>query len=109
MKIGDRVYVHGRVDEIRKDTVIIRNEGGFFGTDPSEVITEPELHWIPTSKERPPQHQEIWITDDLGTVELVYGKDGIWWLDDNYYTEPEIIAWMHANVPSPYQPEEESE
>ena len=68
---------------------------------------EPEPHWIPTSKERPPQHQEIWITDDLGIVKLVYGKVGVWWVDENYYTEPEIIAWMPANVPSPYQPEEE--
>lgn len=73
-----------------------------------EMLNKPEPHWIPTNKERPPQHQEIWITNDLGTVELVYGKDGIWWIDDNYYTEPEIIAWMPANVPSPYQPEEES-
>lgn len=38
MKIGDRVFVPGYVDEIRKDTVIIRNKGGYFGTDPSEVI-----------------------------------------------------------------------
>ena len=38
MKIGDRVYVHGYVDEIRKDTVIIRNNGGYFGTIPSEII-----------------------------------------------------------------------
>jgi hypothetical protein len=38
MKIGDEVYVHGYVDEIRKDVVIIRNEGGYFGTDASEVI-----------------------------------------------------------------------
>ena len=68
-----------------------------------------EQHWIPTNKERPPQHQEIWITDDFGDVELVYGKDGIWWLDESYYTEPEIIAWMPASVPEPYQPEEESE
>ena len=59
--------------------------------------------WIPTSKERPPQHQDIWITSDLGDVELVYGKDGIWWLDESYYTEPEIIAWMPASVPEPYQ------
>jgi hypothetical protein len=64
---------------------------------------EPEPQWIPTSKERPPQHQEIWITDDLGTVELVYGKVGVWWLDENYYTEPEIIAWMPASVPEPYR------
>lgn len=38
MKIGDRVYVHGFVDEIRKDTVIIRNEGGYFGTVKSEIV-----------------------------------------------------------------------
>ena len=39
MKIGDRCFVHGYIDEIRKDTVIIRNAGGYFGTIPSEVIT----------------------------------------------------------------------
>lgn len=39
MKIGDEVFVHGCVDEIRKDVVIIRNKGGYFGTVPSEVIT----------------------------------------------------------------------
>lgn len=38
MKIGDNVYVHGYVDEIRKETVIIRNEGGYFGTVPSEIV-----------------------------------------------------------------------
>ena len=67
--------------------------------------TEP--HWIPTSKERPPQHQEIWITSGWGNVEIVCGRNGIWLIDKGYYTEPEIIAWMPANVPSPYQPEEE--
>jgi hypothetical protein len=66
--------------------------------------------WIPVSKERPPQHQEIWMTSEFGDVELVYGKDGIWLLGDEiYYTEPGIIAWMPANVPEPYQPKEESE
>lgn len=38
MKIGDEVYVHGYVDEIRKDVVIIRNDGGYFGTVEDEVI-----------------------------------------------------------------------
>lgn len=38
MKIGDRVYVHGYIDEIRKDVVIIRNSGGYFGTVKSEII-----------------------------------------------------------------------
>lgn len=37
MKIGDEVYIHGYVDEIRKDVVIIRNDGGYFGTVPSEI------------------------------------------------------------------------
>lgn len=37
MKIGDKVYIHGYIDEIRKDTVIIRNEGGYFGTVESEI------------------------------------------------------------------------
>ena len=37
MKIGDEVYVHGYVDEIRNDVVIIRNEGGYFGTILREV------------------------------------------------------------------------
>ena len=32
MTIGDEVFVHGYVDEIRKDAVIIRNNGGYFGT-----------------------------------------------------------------------------
>ena len=40
MKIGDEVYVHGYIDEIRKDTVIIRNDGGYFGTAPSEVAEQ---------------------------------------------------------------------
>ena len=38
MKIGDEVFVHGYVDEIRKDCIIIRNDGGYFGTVPSEVF-----------------------------------------------------------------------
>ena len=38
MRIGDEVYIHGYVDEIRQDTIIIRNNGGYFGTDKSEVI-----------------------------------------------------------------------
>ena len=45
MKIGDEVYVHGYVDEIREDTVIIRNEGGYFGTSKNEVTTDTELDW----------------------------------------------------------------
>lgn len=37
MGIGDEIYVRGYVDEIRKDTVIVRNDGGYFGTVENEV------------------------------------------------------------------------
>lgn len=37
MKIGDEVYVHGYVDEIREDCIIIRNEYGYFGTSEDEI------------------------------------------------------------------------
>lgn len=40
MKIGDEVYVHGFIDEIRNDVIIIRNDGGYFGTVPSEVVEQ---------------------------------------------------------------------
>jgi len=43
MKIGDEVYVHGYVDEIRDNTVIIRNEGGYFGTAKEEVKSKENL------------------------------------------------------------------
>ena len=37
LKIGQEVLIHGYVDEIRKDIVIIRNEGGYFGTVEYEI------------------------------------------------------------------------
>jgi hypothetical protein len=46
MKIGDEVYVHGYIDEIRNDIIIIRNDGGYFGTIPNEVAkyTKPHIY-----------------------------------------------------------------
>ena len=40
IRLNDEVYVHGYVDEIRRDTVIIRNEGGYFGTVLHEVMPD---------------------------------------------------------------------
>ena len=37
LKIGQEVLIHGYIDEIRKDTIIIQNEGGYFGTVECEV------------------------------------------------------------------------
>lgn len=42
MKIGDEVYVHGYIDEIRQNTIIIRNDGGYFGTVSNEVVEQQE-------------------------------------------------------------------
>ena len=51
MRIGDRVLVHGIVDEIRKDVVIIKNKGGYFGTVPEEIEKiEPEATTCATCK-----------------------------------------------------------
>ncbi len=55
MKIGDEVYVHGYIDEIRKDTVIIKNDGGYFGTVPSEIITELSINDFR-------EYQKEWLT-----------------------------------------------
>ena len=48
LKIGQEVLIYGYVDEIRKDIVIIRNEGGYFGTVSSEIKPSAEKtgHWI---------------------------------------------------------------
>lgn len=85
-------------------------EGEIYDIEYDPKTAEPEPHWIPTIKEHPPQHQEIWITDVYGDVEVVYRGDGILWHsngDNGYYFEDEIIAWMPASVPEPYQPEGE--
>lgn len=46
MKIGDEIFVHGYVDEIRQGVVIIRNEGGYFGTVEDEIRDAPSV--VPT-------------------------------------------------------------
>ncbi|MBQ6632286.1 MAG: hypothetical protein IJH55_09395 [Romboutsia sp.] len=50
MKIGDEVYIHGYVDEIRNNTVIIRNKGGYFGTVLEEIKPEFTSGYITTDK-----------------------------------------------------------
>lgn len=41
MKIGDEVYIHGYIDEIRNDVIIIKNQGGYFGTIKEEIFNKP--------------------------------------------------------------------
>lgn len=115
MKIGDRCFVHGYVDEIRKDTVIIKNKGGYFGTDPGEVIVaynSAHPNWIPCSERLPEgwqwfyatcrskvDNRENWVIEGLSTPWKLWGdlppmvKEG----------DAEIIAWMPKELPEPYK------
>lgn len=43
MKIGDEIYIHGYVSEIRKDIIIVENGGGYFGSIPTEIVTTDEV------------------------------------------------------------------
>lgn len=71
MKIGDEVYVHGYVDEIRNDVVIIRNDGGYFGTVPSEVAkyVKPHIYGKQT---------DVIIIDEPQTDVYDYKGNGKW-------------------------------
>ncbi len=107
MKIGDRCFVHGYVDEIRKDTVIIRNKGGYFGTDPGEVITVYDTahpNWIPCSEQLPEKGNEVLVCYDFKgyrsvLIGTLYGDGKFHGYDDEYLT-PEgrkyrkAVAWM---------------
>ncbi len=107
MKIGDRCFVNGYIDEIRKDIVIVRNKGGYFGTDPGEVkvdeqpTIEPEPHWIPCS-ERLPEEGQHCLVCDYGIIMIDtfigHGNPHNWkWHVKDYE------AWMP--LPEPYQAE----
>lgn len=43
MKIGDEVFIHGFIDEIRSDIIIIKNRGGYFGTEKNEIYTKDKI------------------------------------------------------------------
>ena len=45
MKIGDEILVHGYVDEIRENTVIVKNRGGYFGTVEKEIFPMTRAKW----------------------------------------------------------------
>jgi len=108
MRIGDRCFVHGYIDEIRKDTVIIKNKGGYFGTDPGEVIvangTE-RLNWIPLSEREPDISKSVLICDIEGDIYLGHRtRCGSYYPDFGDDRIKSVIAWM--SLPEPYREEE---
>lgn len=65
MKIGDEVYIHGYVDEIRQNVVIIRNDGGYFGTVAEEITSrseKPNICGDAISRQAMHIELEKWIT-----------------------------------------------
>lgn len=110
MKIGDRCFVHGYVDEIRKDTVIVRNNGGYFGTDPGEVITVYDTthpNWIPCSKPVDIPKDDVLCCCKDG--EIVIGvlsitSDGQWLCESDSGVILDAVAWML--LPEIYRGEE---
>lgn len=77
MKIGDEVYVHGYVDEIRNGTIIIRNEGGYFGTAPDEVMppAQPEIIGCKDCKHKP--HPSDKYDYDNGDLCGIFARTGV--------------------------------
>ena len=98
MKIGDRVFVNGYVDEIRKDIVIIRNDGGYFGTVPSEIVVGEKM----PSEDAPPVEPER--------------KRGKWQVTDAYphnvycpechkkFAQTQWAVWEDGSLPRNYCP-----
>lgn len=120
MKIGDRVYVAGYIDEIRKDVVIIRNDSGYFGTEKHNVFVaesvkkrEAQGKWIPCSERLPENNIDVLISDNVGHVEIGRYIKGLWFdydineygiQDENF--DLEVVAWMP--LPEPYCSMEEN-
>ena len=82
MKIGDEVYIHGYIDEIRNDVIIIKNQGGYFGTIKSEEyltaeesVIVSEIYNAPTIE--PKQYYNKGYADavqDIADVMIRQGK-----------------------------------
>ena len=114
MKIGDRCFVHGHIDEIRKDTIIIRNNGGYFGTDAGEVIVVSDLvhpNWISLEEKLPDKNTDV-LLQFKSNMGVGFWEDGDWAIntgDGIYsqigYNEEKPIAWMP--LPEPWKGEEE--
>ena len=105
MKIGDEVYVHGYVDEIRNDVVIIRNDGGYFGTVPSEVNCSEKPNDCETCGT--PKHlcQYCIAEDRMWTPKT---KPQEWWLTENSLDDFRS-GFIHGYAQAKHEYESENE
>lgn len=114
MRIGDRCFVHGYVDEIRKDTIIIRNKGGYFSTNPGEVIVVNDTahpNWIPCSEKLPENDEYVLATTAWGSLTIskrIYLpiSNVFCWNIYSHVIAPidDIVAWKP--LPEPYRSEQ---
>jgi len=100
-----------------EDTVIIRNNGGYFGTVPSEVMTgelpfaQSENDWIPcTKKAHPDTPFRVQVQLDNGWIITAYYQDGEW-LSVPDCGEPLLDKWIEAwrELPEPYRKDGEAD
>ena len=99
MKIGDEVYVHGYVDEIRSDAVIIRNNGGYFGTARSEVRPNDEdigkpcwKIYVIAERRRFPNSYYDYFCDTVGCLNywkkhILYGGEAVLYAKERPFTK----------------------
>ena len=116
MKIGDEIYVHGYVDEIRKNCVIVKNKGGYFGTvqeEISEAIPPIDLRemdlWIPVSERLPENKSPVMVTCDglvfdSRVVTLALYDDKTFFNFDGQKIG-KVYAWQP--LPKPYEVEDD--
>ena len=110
MRIGDRCFVHGYIDEIRNGTVIIKNSGGYFGTDPGEVIVVTDTahpNWISVEDKMPDNNTDV-LLQFKSNMGVGFYEDGDWAINTGEgiysaigYNEEKPIAWMP--LPEPYE------
>ncbi len=111
MKIGDRCFVHGYVDEIRNDTIIVKNSGGLFGTARGEVVTvynTAHPNWIFTENKLPDKNEDVLLYHIRYGVTIGFLSRGNHWYIggiDDIQNRDTVIAWM----PLPEPPEEYGE
>ena len=104
MKIGDRIFVRGYIDEIRKDTVIVRNDGGYFGTVLSEVTGE-----LPSAQKTHEERMETHTCDliDRQAAMEEISKQQTYKMfegEDTLYLDANDVGSVLASLPS-VQPE----
>lgn len=103
MKIGDEVYIHGYIDEIRNDMVIIRNDGGYFATVRHEIKPNDEdvgrtcyKIYVMAERSRFPNTYYDYFCDQLSCLEywkkrVLYGDNVTLYVKERPFTKSDRL------------------